>query len=93
MNEKQYAKQIEEILKHTQNKFQALQEGLNTEDILKFTPYFPFFLLQLIESFVGREDLLSFMVALLGMADNIVNPVDEVKKRQTQRVKNIIGEN
>jgi hypothetical protein len=93
MNKKQYQQQLQEIMKQMQIKFQALQESLTEEELFEYTPYFPISLLQFIERFVGREDLLSFLITLLGLADSIVNPADRVRDRQIERANKIMEEN
>ena len=85
MDDKQYTQQLFEITKYTQMKLADLQNSLTHEQVLEFSPTMAFFFVNLIESAVGKEDLVKYMIQLLQMADKMATDEDEVKKRQIER--------
>jgi hypothetical protein len=85
MDKEFYTEQLFEISKGLSLKLFNLQNRLTKEEIIEYTPIFNFFFVELFERVVGKEDLISYMIELLKMADNLANDREEQNKRQIKR--------
>lgn len=89
MNKEQYAEQLMEITKYVTIKLGELQNSLTKEEIIKYDPMMMSFNINLIQSAVGKEDLISYLIEILNMADKFVKDADEVKERQLRRYREV----
>jgi hypothetical protein len=52
------------------------------EELIEFAPLISMFYCHLIESSVGKEDTISYMIKLLRLEDNILRKDDNQKERK-----------
>lgn len=89
MEEKEYTKQLFEILKITTKKLADLQNNLSMEEIVEYKANMDMFWIAILESSVGKEALLYYMIDLLNSQSKIEYKEKNLYKNQIDRLQKI----